>query len=199
MSIDLIRNSFEKGISFEEYLEKTETQIEKNDTSLLNEEELHLFEFTKLNLHRMKRVLKTHPIDSILAEKIKNIAEKQYWLLITENWCGDSAQCSPEFYKMSKLNENIELRIVERDLYPEVMDLYLTDGKKSIPILVVFNSEWNQLLKWGSRPKALQTQIDEWMSAGLAKEEWIEKMHLWYGRNRGKELFAEFNSLSVTS
>jgi len=143
----------------------------------------------------MNRVLKTHPVEETLAEKLKSISSKQHWMLITEGWCGDSAQSSPEFHKMSLLNNNIELRIVERDTFPEVMDLYLTNGKKSIPILVVFDGEWNQLYKWGARPAALQTRIDELIAVNTPKDVWMEEIHLWYAKNRGQELYKELNSL----
>lgn len=195
MSQELIKNAFSKGLTFEEFLKKTDEYVNNTDTNSLSEEENFYYDYTKLNLQRMKRVMKTHPVPADVTEKLKQVKDRQHWMIITENWCGDSAQSSPEFYKMSLLNENIELRVVERDTFPEVMDLYLTNGKKSIPIVVAFDGEWNQLWKWGARPAALQTQIDEWLAAGTPKEEWIEKIHLWYGKNRGEELYKEVNSL----
>ncbi len=195
MSTDLIKNAFEKGLSFDDFLKKTENYINNTDAGTLGEEEKFYYDYTKLNLQRMKRVMKTHPVSAEIAEKIKAIDAPQNWMIITENWCGDSAQSSPEFLKMSLLNENITLRVVERDTFPEVMDMYLTNGKQSIPIVVAFDSNWNQLWKWGARPAALQTQIDEWLASGVDKDEWIEKVHLWYGKNKGEEVYKEMNSL----
>lgn len=195
MSLIEIKNAFSKGLTFEEFVEKTKNKIDQTDPSLLSEEDKFIYDYTKLNIQRMNRVSKTHPVEPELAAKIKAIPSKQYWMLITEGWCGDSAQSSPEFNKMSKLNDKIDLKIVERDSFPEVMDLYLTNGKKSIPILVVFDEEWNQLYKWGARPVALQTRIDELLAAGTPKEVWMEEIHLWYAKNKGKELFNEMNSL----
>lgn len=195
MSLQEIKNAFSKGITFEQFVEKTQKHIEQTDPSQLDDEGKHIYEYTTLNLRRMNRVLKTHPVEETLATKLKAISAKQHWMLITEGWCGDSAQSSPEFHKMSLLNKNIELRVVERDTFPEVMDLYLTNGKKSIPILVVFDEEWNQLFKWGARPVALQTRIDELIAANTPKEVWMEEIHLWYAKNRGQELYKELNSL----
>ncbi len=195
MSTTLIKNAFEKGLTFDEFLKKTEDYITSTDADALGAEEKFIYDYTKLNLQRMKRVMKTHPVPGDVEEKIKAIDALQNWMIITENWCGDSAQSSPEFHKMSLLNGNITLRVVERDTYPEVMDIYLTNGKKSIPIVVAFDSEWNQLWKWGARPAMLQNQIDEWLAAGMGKDEWIEKIHLWYGKNKGEELYKEMNSL----
>lgn len=195
MSQELIKNAFSKGLTFEDFLKKTDEYVNGTDTTSLTEEEKFYYDYTKLNLQRMKRVMKTHAVPGEVADKLNRVTGRQYWMIITENWCGDSAQSSPEFYKMSLLNENIELKVVERDTFPEVMDLYLTNGKKSIPIVVAFDSDWNQLWKWGARPAALQTQMDEWVATGAPKEEWIEKIHLWYGKNRGEELYKEVNSL----
>ncbi|GAB1349642.1 thioredoxin family protein [Ignavibacteriales bacterium] len=195
MSKEVLSKSFEAGMNFEDFLKKTEEFVANTDATNLSEDDLFIYNYTKLNLQRMRRVLKTHGIEEELAAKIKAIDKKQNWMIITENWCGDSAQSSPEFYKMSLLNSNIDLRIVERDTFPEVMDMYLTDGKKSIPIIVAFDENWEQLWKWGARPKILQDQINEWTSQDLPKDEWIEKIHLWYGKNKGKEVFAEMNFL----
>ncbi|MBP9123812.1 MAG: thioredoxin family protein [Ignavibacteriaceae bacterium] len=195
MSIQNIKNAFSKGLTFSQFIEKTQKHVDQTDVSQLDDEARFIHEYTSLNIRRMNRVLKTHPVEETLAEKLKSISSKQHWMLITEGWCGDSAQSSPEFHKMSLLNNNIELRIVERDTFPEVMDLYLTNGKKSIPILVVFDDEWNQLYKWGARPAALQTRIDELIAVNTPKDVWMEEIHLWYAKNRGQELYKELNSL----
>lgn len=195
MSLQEIKNAFSKGITFEQFVEKTQKHIDETDPTSFEGEAKFIYEYTTLNLRRMNRVLKTHPVEETLATKLKAISSEQHWMLITEGWCGDSAQSSPEFHKMSLLNNNIELRVVERDTFPEVMDLYLTNGKKSIPILVVFDKEWNQLFKWGARPAALQTRIDELIAANTPKEVWMEEIHLWYAKNRGQELYKELNSL----
>ena len=195
MSIQNIKNAFSKGLTFSQFIEKTQKHVDQTDVSQLDDEARFIHEYTSLNIRRMNRVLKTHSVEETLAEKLKSISSKQHWMLITEGWCGDSAQSSPEFHKMSLLNNNIELRIVERDTFPEVMDLYLTNGKKSIPILVVFDDEWNQLYKWGARPAALQTRIDELIAVNTPTDVWMEEIHLWYAKNRGQELYKELNSL----
>ena len=90
------------------------------------------------------------------------------------------------------LNSNIDLRILLRDENPDIMDIYLTNGTRSIPKLVAFDENGNQLFEWGPRPKEAQRLIDQWKGEGIVKPELYEKLHLWYGRNRGKELEEEF-------
>ena len=121
--------------------------------------------------------------------------EKQLWMVITEPWCGDSAQNLPYIAKISGLNGNIDLRIVLRDSNPDIMDEYLTNGTRSIPKLVAFNSEGDELFTWGSRPKAAQELVLKLREEGIVKPELYEKLHLWYGRNKGRDLESEFTEI----
>ena len=50
--------------------------------------------------------------------------------------CGDAAHIVPIIYLMSRLNNNITLRIQLRDSGSEI-EKYLTNGTKSIPMLIV--------------------------------------------------------------
>jgi hypothetical protein len=119
-------------------------------------------------------------------------------MVITEDWCGDSAQNLPIFASLASLNKNIDLRIVLRDENPDIMNHYLTNGiSRSIPILVVFDKSGNELFRWGPRPEEARELVDELKSQGYEKKEFLEKLHLWYARNRGKNTETELtDSLS---
>lgn len=62
---------------------------------------------------------------------------------------------------MTEFAENIELRIILRDKYPEVMDAFLTDGKsRSIPKVIVLDAQTLEVLgEWGPRPAQVQKNI----------------------------------------
>lgn len=184
------------GLTYEKFTENMNKKVEETNVEELSDKEKSLFNYTKLNLHRSKRIDKTYKIDPELEEAIKSISEKQIWMIITEDWCGDSAQNLPHIAKMTSLNDNIELRIIERDKNLDIMDLYLTNGKsRSIPKLVVFNEEGNEIFQWGPRPEELAKQVAEWKTEGIEMDEIKEKIHLWYGRNRGKAIESEFKSI----
>ena len=55
----------------------------------------------------------------------------------------------------------LELRIVLRDEHPEVMDRYLTNGSRSIPIVIALDEEFRELGHWGPRPRELQAWVME--------------------------------------
>ena len=116
-------------------------------------------------------------------------------MVITENWCGDSAQNLPYIAKLSELNKNINLLIVLRDSNLDIMNKYLTNGTMSIPILIVFDENDYELFKWGPRPEKVKEEIKRLKTEGIVKPELYEKLHLWYGRNRGEELLKELSEL----
>ncbi len=116
-------------------------------------------------------------------------------MIITEDWCGDSAQNIPFLLKMTESNPNIEFKIIYRDQNTDIIDMYLTNGGRAIPKIVGFNSEGNELLQWGPRPEYAKQLVKDWKESGLTKEEFNEKLHLWYGRDRGKTLEVEFASI----
>jgi hypothetical protein len=71
------------------------------------------------------------------------------------------------------------------------MDLYLTNGTLSIPILVVFNESGKELFRWGLRPQEAKQLVNDLIAQGVEKSIRAEKLHLWYGRNRGRSLEIE--------
>ncbi len=173
------------------YMELFANQASRSPSSL-NEEEAERLEYTKLNLHRSERIARTYKIDDELGHLIDAIDTPQLWMVLTEPWCGDSAQCIPYITIMAARNPAVELKLLLRDENLDVMDLYLTGQSRSIPRLVAFGSDDHEIFRWGPRPAAAQAVVDEAKAAGLEKQELLKKLHLWYGRDRGKSLEAEF-------
>jgi hypothetical protein len=71
------------------------------------------------------------------------------------------------------------------------MDHYLTNGTRSIPKLVAFDNEGNELFQWGARPKAAQDLVSDLKTQGFDKKYFLEKLHSWYARNRGADIEKE--------
>ena len=189
---DLRKRIEDKGITYKEYINKTVEEIAGTQAVDLSPEEIKRFNFKNLNLQRSNRISRTYNIcNDLLAE----ISEPQLWMVITENWCGDSAQSLPYIAAMASQNSLIDLKILSRDSIPDIMDEFLTNGTRSIPILAAFNAAGDELFRWGPRPKAAVALINQWKSEGLEKSEWVEKLHLWYARNKGAEIEKEFIAL----
>lgn len=80
-------------------------------------------------------------------------------MVITEPWCGDSAFLLPVIAKASALDEHVTLRNLLRDDNLDIMDQYLTGGSRSIPKLVAFSAEGEELCTWGPRPEEAANRV----------------------------------------
>lgn len=161
------------------------------DTDGLPVEEAERVAFTRLNLHRTLRLERTWLPSPELAAQVKRLDRPQTWLVISEPWCGDSAQCLPCLCVAARLNPLVRLRVLPRDAHPAVMDRFLTAGTRSIPILVALDDQGGELFRWGPRPAAAQRVVDAARGEGVEKSVLQERLHLFYGRDRGRALDAE--------
>ncbi len=152
-------------------------------------------EYVKLNLHRSQRIARNWMPSDELATLLQTITEPEQWLVLTEPWCGDSAQCLPCIAVMAERQPNIELHVLQRDKNLDIMDRFLTAGKRSIPVVAMFDPAGRPVGRWGPRPAAAQVVFDAAKQGGLEKPEILERLHLWYGRDRGKSLDEEFCAL----
>ena len=184
-----------EGMNYQHYLEISKSELADMNTDNMTAEEKELADTKKLNIHRMTRIDKSYEPGIELRDEIEKITDKQMWMVITENWCGDSAQNLPYIARIASLNMNIELKIILRDSNPDIMDNYLTAGTRSIPKLVAFDKEGNELFQWGARPKAAQELVSDLKAQGFDKKYFLEKLHSWYARNKGADIEKEITLL----
>ncbi len=188
------------GMTYEEFKKTSVEEISNIEPEKLEGIDKKYYEYRKINLQRSKRLDKHFQPSEELIEAMKRFDEPQLWMVITETWCGDSAQNLPIIAKAAELNDKIDLRILLRDSNTDIIDHYLTDGQsRSIPILVAFDLDGNEIFKWGPRPDTAKTLVKNLKHDGFSKEEFNQQLHLWYGRNRGKELESELLELLMNS
>src|SRR6476659_6576681 len=80
-------------------------------------------------------------------------------LVIAEDWCGDASNTVPIIARFAASVPGFELRVIMRDQHPEVMDQYLTNGSRSIPIIIVLDEAFQEIGHWGPRPTELQSWV----------------------------------------
>lgn len=112
-------------------------------------------------------------------------------VVIAEDWCGDASSTIPVVAKLADEVETIELRILRRDEHPEVMDAYLTDGARAIPIVIVLTEAMEEVGHWGSRPAALQAFVTAERARGRTSKEYFPEVRRWYARDRGESTLRE--------
>ncbi len=194
MNAEFIQHVIESGLTPSAYTEIMEQQAAIDPASLEGMEAEHA-EFAKLNLHRVGRIRRTWRPSKELASLLARIERPQFWMALTEPWCGDSAQCLPCLEILASSNPHLTIRYVLRDDNLEIMDNYLTGGKRSIPLLVAFDPDGGELFRWGPRPTEARDVFDTATAEGLEKPAKLEKLHLFYGRNRGRAFDGEFVAL----
>jgi len=171
------------SLTYAEYRELV-TKLHDEGKVTGHEQSESLLEYSKLNEHRMNRWDKHFKVQEDFATDFSLPKGKFYWLVITEGWCGDSAQVLPGIVKIAELFPQIELKVVLRDDYPDLMNEVLTNGKKAIPILVCLNEEGDFLWKWGPRPAIADELVQSHkLKADYDAEEMKKDLHLWYARN----------------
>ncbi len=187
---EIINNALEKSMSYKEYRVLIDSLTEIGKTTGENHSEAML-NYTQMNLTRMNKWDKHYSVSEEAKASVKK-GGKEIWLLITEAWCGDAAHSVPVLEKLSNENPDIDLRIVLRDENLDLMDLYLTNGGRSIPKLIRLESETKtEISNWGPRPKEAQQLVLDAKTNGVDHDEYTKNLQIWYARDRGKSLEKE--------
>lgn len=189
----------ESGMSYLEYRERIDSLLAEGKTTGNNPSNEAAVAITKLNVQRMRRLDKTTKLQLELVTQAEKVDRPWVWVILTEGWCGDSAQSIPVIAKISELNSNIRLIMISRDEHPALMDAYLTDGKRSIPKLVCLTSDLKELGTWGSRPDPAKQILQKYKEKYGEQfrdhyNEFTEELHLWYGRDRTQTIQAELKA-----
>jgi thioredoxin family protein len=124
----------------------------------------------------------------------RSTGTKHHLLVIAEDWCGDGTNTIPYLAKLADLSRSQELRILRRDEHPEVMDQYLTDGARAIPIVIVLDREFEELGHWGPRPEALQAWVRV-ASKTADKARLYPRVRRWYATDKGGSTLREVLAL----
>ncbi|HMU44503.1 MAG TPA: thioredoxin family protein [Ignavibacteriaceae bacterium] len=193
---NLLKTISETGISYADYKSILMQQVQNYNDESATQEEKKQIQNRKLNLQRTNRLDKYfHPSEKSI-QIFQHFKIKQIWMVLSETWCGDSAQNLPIISALANLSNYIELKILFRDEHPEIMNLYLEGGgKRSIPKLVSFNENGDELFQWGPRPQQAKLLFDKMVSDGIDKDERSKTLHLWYGRDRGLSVENELVNL----
>jgi len=181
---NLIKNSVEKAMDYTQYNLLFKQLVEDGRTT--GEQTQEKIDYTKLNYSRTKRLDKTAQIPEESINAYKTISGKQTWLVISEPWCGDAAQTLPFLNKIAQLSDNIELKIVLRDENPELMDRFLTNGSRSIPIVIMLDEELNVVQTFGPRSKAATKVVTDYKAQhGVIDDAFKEMIQVWYNNDKG--------------
>jgi len=88
---------------------------------------------------------------------------------------------------MAEVLPNVQIRVLKRDENPELMDAFLTNGSRSIPLALVLRPDFSVAGRWGPRPAELQAFVVAEKKAALRPVDDIYRdVRRWYARDRGE-------------
>lgn len=129
------------------------------------------------------------------AEQLDRLGEiGRSWriLVLSEDWCGDASNIVPVLARFAADAPQLELRILKRDENLDLMDLYLTNTSRSIPLAIVLDERGNAVGRWGPRPADLQEMVISEKRAGKRPmSEIYRDTRRWYAMDRGSATIRE--------
>ena len=124
------------------------------------------------------------------------------WAIITEGWCGDASHTVPLIEAVAQASGgHLATRYFLRDSHPDLIDRYLTNGGRAIPIAVMLHaSSLTEAGVWGPRPAPLQAIHEDLKAREVPFKEVIKQVNNWYDhdatRTTQQELLALVQGLS---
>ena len=179
----------DKGISFETYYKEVKEVANRDESDVI------FHSYYVLNAQRMDRLQKKITLSDQQKERLSKINRKITFLIITEGWCGDASQTLPVVQKIVEASDNIDAKIVYRDENPNLMDAYLTNGGKSIPIIVGMDSTTGEhIFRWGPRPEFGNALLKQFKAEEITKEEFQLQLQKAYNKDKGAAIVDELLS-----
>jgi hypothetical protein len=83
----------------------------------------------------------------------------RYVVMLAENWCGDVHRNSPLIAHICEALPGCELRVFFRDKETDLRDSLLNNGYQSIPVVVFFDKDWNEIGRWIERAHAATAKV----------------------------------------
>ena len=126
--------------------------------------------------------------------RVSSLPGRWHLLVLSEDWCGDAVNTVPIVARLVERCPNVDMRVLARDVNPDLMDAHLTGGSRSIPVIIVLDEAYEERAWWGPRPTALQ----RWVSGQgqlLEKTARYREARTWYARDRGRTTLDEVVSM----
>lgn len=173
------------------------TDLVGNESTTGNDKSEDMVEYTKLNDKRMKRWDKTIKLTEDTVTRLANFKGNVTWIVITESWCGDAAHVVPPMAKLAEQSDNISLKLVLRDTNDELMNQFLTNGGKSVPKLIMVETETLDVLHtFGPRPAVATKLVADYKAKhGMITPQIKEDLQVWYNKDKGQSTIEELLSM----
>ena len=178
------------GLTYDEYVSQWKEKLAQSLKGLDRVARRYYF-YAKYNDERALRVEEAYTMSDEFEKAIDAIEKPQLWMILTEDWCLDSAYALPIIYAAAQRNSLINIRILPRDSNLDIMDRYLTKDARSIPKVVAFTMEGEEMWTWGPRPGVLQAMRKSWKEGGEPGNVISQRSVEWYEEGGWKVIETE--------
>jgi len=115
-------------------------------------------------------------------------------LVMAEDWCGDAVHSVPYVARLTDLVPQLSMRVIGRDENPDLMDGHLTDGTRSIPVVMILDEDFREVGWWGPRPSPFRDLFHREIKP-LPKPERFPRVRAWYAKDQGRTTLRELLAL----
>jgi hypothetical protein len=190
MEKSLLEKGWNKAVSVTEHLDGLMAAVPNPD-----EIEAPYDKYIPINQQRVKRIRKALAKDGLrddLKAASAGLKSGFRMLVLNEFWCGDGAQILPVHEALeAEAGGKLEVRVLLRDDNLELMDLFLTNGGRSIPKTVLLDVELNVLGTWGPRPEEAMALVKRIKSDPAIAHTYSQEVHKWYTQDKQQNIQAE--------
>ncbi len=165
------RERFERAATFEQYLETVDR-----------------------NRDLWHAVAERVRVPEEFLEEARRVPGSWHLVALSEDWCGDAVNTLPVIARLAE-QAGWDLRVMGRDDNLDLIDSHLTNGRsRSIPIVIVYDENFEEVGWWGPRPGEIQAWV---MNEGLSipSPERYKVIRRWYAKDRGQTTLSEMLNL----
>ena len=120
-------------------------------------------------------------------------------LVVTEDWCGDSAHTIPYLAKLADEVEGLSMRLIDREQGKQLMRFRLTpDYRAATPTVVMLDESGRDVGCWVERPSELQGWFQK-NKTKLDHDALHGKTYEWYEKDAGLSTLREIVELLETA
>lgn len=138
------------------------------------------------NVDLWRAVRERASVDDDAVARAESLGGHWHLLTLSEDWCGDAVNVIPVIDELAARAKNFDLRILQRDLNPDLMDTHLTGTSRSIPVVMAFDEHWTERAWWGPRPAALQEWVLSPEVHALEQPERYKGIRRWFAVDKGR-------------
>lgn len=190
----IIEASLGRSMSYAQYRRLLTDLLEDGKTTGPNQSKTYL-DAAVQNQSRMNRLDRRSRFTESMEEAMNALSGKYLMLAITEGWCGDAAQIIPLVNHLAELSDHLELKLVLREENPDLMDQFLTNGARGIPMIIFLDPDTLEVIThWGPRPAPAQQMVMDYKADPSPEKNYDTfnvALHTWYARDKTRTIQAE--------